>query len=285
MSENRLEKELIRLTTCTHPDKKITYSLEYVQLKDNVEIIIKYCGTEGLVQASSKIAVISFYRFPNIRFIVKHDKPYVKKDFELLKMKLDISCPVKEHYKSTSSRFIDDIKANFKYILIEVIIFILLYLPIINSDIEALIALSGLLIDIAIMMIGTILVFIGFFYSDVNKNLILYKEGKFDKEINIDKYVLKITMFAIISSVVAKAISDFKCTNVVIKRFFLNYLEYNHYLAIKHWIVFICVFISMICLTICFEAIFNYYLNKIRNRFFMDSFEMRIEANKKNRMK
>lgn len=111
----------------------------------------------------------------------------------------------------------------------------------------------------------------------------LYKKGRCDTEYETDKYVILLSLLALLLQVISYLISEIEynefsndiLNNICVLFSFMN--EYD--------VCMVLVFISIVLLLICFESLVNYYLRTCRNEFFVDAINDIVEERKKNRKK
>lgn len=255
------------------------------QNKSLVEYIKQNLGTKGIVLYSKRTAVLTFFDNTNIRFLITKKKPYNDTDFSAITdFNIDTYGTDPKLITNSFVSFWTDVWYNKLKIILFALIFFLIYGPFdfnfdLRIDYENLGDLNDMLINIISIFIGTFFVFIGFFYSDKDKAIELYKSNVFDKYLKVDIYVFGLSLLGLIAIIVSNAIINIKNTNLYSK--FDNYLTVYEFDLIKYALCLVITFFSITCLIICFDSITNYYFKKIRNNYFISAFEKIIEENKK----
>lgn len=281
------EEELINMLEeiKTHSSNKIhELKINYDNFVNFYKIFLNQFGEDGVLMILEKTATLTFFNYKNIRFLIRADRLLVRDDFKkyLKKVKV-IGAEEKYSFKNT---FIQDIKNNFKLILVLSIVYFFIYNSFMINK-ESLVKLNDHLVDITNIFIAAFFVFIAFFNGEKEKILELYRKGNCDKFNFNDKYIFKLSVTALMLVVLSNGILYFhfgyENTIILMKRLRLN--KYINMINIeilkyaKYNLSFILTWISIIFLIICFDSILNYYLNKIRNNYFLEAFEN--EINKK----
>lgn len=235
----------------------------------------------GIVMFTEHIALVYYPVNPSIRYkIVKPDAYFEKKDFDFLGNKFQIIGKGPNEIKSSWQMFIDDILDNKGKLLAFIIIYAILVNPWV-LDLDIISSLNEVMIGVVGVYISMLFVFIGFFYSDKERTIDVYKKGVGCKEYLIDKYVICLSIFSLIFFSLSFLICNVKLNNLpteMVKKPIIQLLQ-NH--NILYWVAFLLTLIAICILIMEFSTLINYYLKDFRNKYFIDAFEEHIKESNK----
>lgn len=254
---------------------KIEYS-QFKKLYDQVEDML---GEECLVMVSEKMAVICFDKYSDIKIHVYNDKYFTKENFSFIKKAAIIGGRAGERI-SFLRLLVDDIKRLFIPIIFAYIVLSFFYMSS-ESGIQKLSEFNELLINVCSIFIATVFVFIGLFYGDKERTVILYRKGRCDIEYYTDRYVISLSFISLCMLIVSFCICNIgeisfgnECLNNILSKF-KSISEYDAALAMTY--------IAVGLIIICFDSLISYYLKTCRNEFFVEAFNSEMEDRKKNR--
>ena len=260
-------------------DEPILVSITYDEFTTNIEDIIKILGNKGIVMFAESNSVIYFDAVPQLRLGIKNKRYFVRKDFEKLGPKFEIIGQGPDEVSSSFIMFLEDLKSNFLKIIVILILFLLVINPF-SYDLDIIRLLTEKLIDVIGIFIGMVFVFIGFFYGDKDRTIDVYKKGLCYKEFSTDRYIINLAivelallcftlLFSHLSSAhIPKYILDFCCLRNIINA------------RTKYWICCCMISVAITILVIEFDALINYYLKNMRNKYFIDAVEEKIRERK-----
>lgn len=248
-------------------------------------IFLNEFGRAGVLMILEKNATLTFIKYKNIRFLIVSTKTLIQGNFEKHLNGIRI-IGATEKYDSKKI-FKQDIKNNIKIILLLSIFYFIIYNGFLINQ-ESLGKLNEYLIYIINVFIAAFFVFIAFFNGQKEKIIELYKNGTCDKFNANDKYIFKLSLAALTLAVLSNGIvfthfgfeRAIYLANKVNLSQYLNLNTFQILRYIKFNISFIFTWVSIIFLVICFDSILNYYLNKIRNNYFIEAFEEEIDSMK-----
>lgn len=252
---------------------KYTYN-EFCQ--DIKDITLSY-GIQGFVMYTEDKAFIYFEKTPKLMLYIEGDKKFEKADFGLLGQNFDV---IGKKADNNLVSFKKDIKCNWVKILIMSLFFLFIFNPwTFNKDVF--LELIDKLVEVLSVFIGMVFVFIGFFYGDKERTIEVYKKGLCDKEFATDRYVLLLAFNSIVLLVAAGLlgkVSLFKFVNLLVPISICDgFLRYN----IKYYVCALLVYLAIVSMIICFDALINYYLKTMRNKYLIDAVkEMASERGK-----
>lgn len=277
MNPNDFLNDLIKIKDT---NTVVAIQISYSDYKDNLGSIILILGNTGVVMFSQNVAAISFDGNLDIRFVVKNEKnKYSVNDFKLNGTKMQIIGRSNKDIPRFTKMLVDDLVNNRFKVIFVTIIYILLFILFGNNP-ESLIKLNDSVLNIISIFIASFFVFIGFFYSDKGKTIESFKKGIFDKHHTIDKYILKLSLLSILLSIVSTSILNFICKNNLVKMTIIKYISHDTYYKWRYFTAFICTYFCIIFLIICLDSITNYYLDRVRNNYFIDAFDELIKERK-----
>ncbi len=260
--------------------KKIgSIKLSYNEFSVIINNIKESLGYSGLVMISEKTAAISLEKNSNVRFIVTSNKEFSQKDFKCFDgIEFKIIGKERDKQEKYRKRIIDDILDNKFKIFIFLIIYALFYSIKISYD--SLDKLNNSLVNVINIFIASFFVFIGFFYSDKIKNINLFKKGLFDKYLRIDLYILSLSFTSLVLCMISSTLINTSGISAFMNTILHLPIKLSKYSFLKYYISLILTFISILCITICFDSIYNYYIKKIRTNYFIDAYSELIEEEK-----
>ena len=243
------------------------YQYEYNKLRENIKRINQLNGDHGVVVYTGKRAFVYFDETPESMLYVIGNKDFDTDDFSILGKNFDI---IGKKANKSFYLFGQDIKNNIWKILIVSV----LYFFIFNTytfDKSVFLDLTDKLIEIISIFIGMVFVFIGFFYGDKERTIEVYKKGRCDEEFSIDRYILILAFsaisFLVFSSLFLK-VSFIEIANMLLpQKLCTIILQYN----VKYYFCVFLVYMSVINVLICFDALINYYLKTMRNKYLIDA--------------
>lgn len=253
--------------------------LEYEELEKNVKYIMGSLGNKGMVMFTEDVAMIYFDKTPKLRLKVKHKRYFIRKDFEFLGKNFDIIGQGPDEVQNPIKMFFIDLKNNIWKSIIILSLFIVAVNPL-SYNIDALRIINEKLIDVIGIFIGMVFVFIGFFYGDKERTVEVYKKGLCYAEFKTDCYVIKLAVVEMVILCFSLLFSSLSFSNVpyIIKNveLFQEILNFK----LKYGICFSLNCIAVVILVIEFDALINYYLKTMRNKYFKDAFESKIDDRK-----
>lgn len=253
--------------------------ISYNDLKENLDIILKEFGNSGIIMFAEKTAVVYFDNSPNIRLSIKNKRNYVEKDFKTLEKNFQVIGQGPDKVPDLPILFMQDLKNNLGKILLILLLFCMAINPF-SHNIEMLRFLDEKLIDILGMFIGMVFVFIGFFYGEKERIVAAYKKGRCYKEFVTDRYVINLVVLDIIILCASYLVSNISSADI--PEWILNLHNFRSYFngTSKYWLCFGLTALSIVILVIEFDALINYYLKDVRNKYFIDAFEESIKERK-----
>lgn len=256
-------------------NKKLMIDIAYNEFLQNQSSILKVLGNNGFLMFTENRAILCLSRAINLRICIKNKRNYVRKDFETLEHTgIEIIGTGKKELPGVIKQYFDDIKDNnLKIIVVSFIFFSIFNFEKIN--ITGIISLSDNLLNVMSMFLSMVFVFIGFIYSDRDKAVDTYVRGGGDKYYSVDKYIMNLSTVILLMLILSSAIGNL--TPEVIPQYFIELQMKNEYidkLISCRMQYYICLFLTWICLIsmiICFSSLVEYYLNDMRNKFFIDA--------------
>ena len=257
-------------------------SVKHDMIEVSYEELKEYGKTmkQGIIMFTEHTALLYYPDNPSIRYrIVQSDEYFEKADFDFLGTGFQVIGRGPDAVKSNFQLFIDDIMGN-KW---KLMVFLLIYVLLVNPYVIALDTISSLnevMIGVVGVYIGMLFVFIGFFYSDKERTMDVYKKGIGYKEYIIDKYVIGLSIISLalfsISFLICNLDLD-KLPEDIVQKPMMQIIQNNN---IVFWSAFLLTLIAIGILIIEFDTLINYYLKDFRNKYFIDAFEEHIRENK-----
>jgi hypothetical protein len=257
-------------------NKKRAIPLTYKEFKENIEVIKCILGNKGIVMFSEKTAALCLDINTQIRFIITGKKKLSNSDFNNLGLELSMIGPKHTDIKNPIITFVDDVINNIYTIIIVTVIYYIVYFNN-QGNFDNIIKLNDSMLNIISIFIASLLVFIGFFYTDKERIITSYKKGLYDKLFMTDLYVFKLSLLALLLILASTGTSSLLYSNIITNQTIMKHLNEAMFECIKFKIVFVLTYVSIVMMIIGFDSIINYYLKKIRNNYFMDAFEDVIE--------
>lgn len=231
----------------------------------------------GIIMFTENIALLYNPNNPTIRYkIVKRYEYFEKTDFDFLGEKFQIIGQGPKTIKSNDELFIEDIKGNKWKLLGCIIVYTLLANPYV-IELCTLSSLNEVMISVVGVYIGMLFVFIGFFYRDKERTMDVYKKGIGYKEYRTDKYVIGLSIIALVLFSVSFLLCNVNLSKVperIMHKPIMQMIQNNH---IVYWGAFILTLVAICILFIEFDTLINYYLKDFRNKYFIDAFEEHIK--------
>jgi len=257
--------------------------LDYEEITENVDYVLKECGNSGIIMFTENIAIISFDENSNLRIRLRKEKFFTKKDFDIWGEGFNIIGKGPDVVPNSVKMLISDLKSNAVKILIILVIFVVINDPV-SQDIELMRWINETLINVVSIFLGMVFVFIGFFYGDKERTIDNYKKGLCYKEFKTDRYVINLAIVSIALLASNYIISYMSSENI--PRFLrdMTFFPYIFNYTSKFYICYTLTCIVLIILIIEFDALINYYLKSMRNKYFIDAFEESIN-NRNNKSK
>lgn len=237
---------------------------------------------DGIIMFFENKALLYDPSCSGMRYSITKDDYFDKSDFEFLGQNISIIGQGPKSIGSNLSLLIDDIKNNKYKIIIFAIIHILLLNPYVSS-IETISSLSEIFIGVVGVYIGMLFVFIGFFYSDKERTIEVYKKGIGYKEYFIDKYIIGTSVISlflyIISFLICKINMDGMPEKLIQKQIIQILINSN----MCFWLPFAITFCAGCLLVFDIDSLLNYYLKDLRNKYFIDAFEDYVKQQNQNK--
>ena len=255
--------------------------IKHDMVEVSYEDLKKYGKTmeQGIIMFTEHTALLYYHGNPSIRYkIAKPEEYFEKADFDFLGNGFQVIGQGPNDIKSNFQLFIDDIRGNKWKLLISLIIYILFANPYVMK-LETVSSLNEVMIGVVGVYIGMLFVFIGFFYSDKERTMDVYKKGIGYKEYVTDKYIIGLSIISLALFSVSFLICNLdlsKLTEKIIQKPIMQLVQ-NH---IVYWTPFLLTLIAICLLIMEFNTLINYYLKNFRNKYFIDAFEERIKENK-----
>ena len=242
-------------------------NIGYEDLKNHIAFFTTYFGNNAKCIFTEKNAFMIFEQHPNILISIIKKDGYQVEDLYFKDIKIQVVGTSKKNIKGFFRMLIEDIQNN----IFKIVVFIIAYIFIFNS-IESLQQLNENLINIISIFIGTLFVFIAFFYEDKEKIKSMVDEGHFDSHFEIDKYIFKLGMLALTLIVVSNGVINLKCKGILtnIKDIISLHCKWV-YILIKDYLPIVLTGIGLIFIIICFLSIIDYYLKKIKSNLITES--------------
>lgn len=251
------------------------WSLDFTDFIQNQKTVKDLLGGDGFVMFTEKRAVVCLKKAPDLRIYLKYDKYFVREDFDKLFFDhLEVIGKGKKEFPSPIKQYFIDVKDNLIKIIIITIAFLLIY-NLEKINIKGLVSLCDNLLNAISIFLGMVFVFIGFIYSDREKALDIYIRGCGDKYFRIDKYIMNLSIISLFVLILASSIGGLVIEDLPQ---FLISLQKKSILIdrlvsykIQYYICLFMTWFSICSMVICFDALINYYLNDLRNGFFIDA--------------
>lgn len=246
------------------------------ELKKSYEAIKCVMGEECLVMVSENIAIVCFDKYSFIKIYVWNKKYLRAEDFSFMEKADVIGGRTKRI--SLFKMLFDDIKRLILPISVACLIICFFYLSS-GGNADTLKNFNELLITVGSIFIATVFVFIGMFYSDKERSVLLYRKGRCDIEYYTDKYIISMSFFSLIMLIISFCICDIG--EISFRGEFINHILYK-FNYISEFSVALCItIIAVVALVVCFDSLINYYLRTCRNEFFVDAVDEEVENRKK----
>ena len=234
----------------------------------------------GIIMFTEHTALIYYPENPNIRYKVeKPDECFQKSDFNFLGNGFQVIGQGPNDIKSNFQLFVDDIIGNKWKLFIFIVIYFLLANPYV-IELKTLPSLNEMMIGVAGVYIGMLFVFIGFFYSDKERTIDVYKKGIGYKEYITDKYIIDLSIISLALFSVSFLICNIdisKLPGKIMQKPVMQLIQNNN---IIYWSAFLLTLSAICLLVVEFDTLINYYLKDLRNKYFIDAFEDHIKGNK-----
>lgn len=234
----------------------------------------------GIIMFTEYTALLYYPENPSIRYVIKKKyEPFSQSDFKFLGKNFRIIGQGPEDIKSNFQMLIDDIVGNKG----KLIFFSVLYVLLANQyviDLSIISSINEVMIGVAGVYIGMLFVFVGFFYSDKERTMEMYKKGIGYKAYVTDRYIIGLSIVALALFSVSFMICNLELSNVperIMSKPIMQIIESNNLI---YWVAFILTYIAIAFLIIEFDTLLNYYLKDLRNKYFMEAFEEHIEKSK-----
>lgn len=256
-------------------DRKTMLILSYSEFIQNQLSILKMLGGHGFLMFTEKRAILCLCKAPGLRICIKNSKNFIRKDFEdLVFPEIEIIGTGKKELPGIIKQYLYDIKDNIlKIIVISIIFFSIFNWEKIN--IHGIVLLSDNLLNVMSIFMSMVFVFIGFIYSDREKAIDTYMRGNGDRYFNIDKYIMSLSIFIllllILTSTVGNITKDTLPEHLIMLQMVNPYIDKVVSYKTQYYICLFITWFSLISMTICFSSLIDYYLNDMRNKFFIDA--------------
>ncbi len=251
------------------------WSLDFKDFILNQKTVKDLLGGDGFVMFTEKRAVVCLKKAPNLRIYLKHDKYFVREDFDKLFFdNFEVIGKGKKEFPSPIKQYFIDVRDNLMKIIIITIAFLLVY-NLEKANIKGLISLCDNLLTAISIFLGMVFVFIGFIYSDREKALDIYIKGCGDKYFRIDKYIMNLSIISLFVLILASSIGGLTIEDL--PQFLISLQKKSILIErlvsykIQYYICLFMTWFSICSMVICFDALINYYLNDLRNGFFIDA--------------
>lgn len=251
---------------------------DFIQYQKSIKDLL---GDDGFIMFTEKRAVVCLKKAPDLRIYLKCEKYFGKKDFNNLCFgNLEILGAGKMEFPSPTKQYIIDVRDNLVKIIIITIVFLSIY-NLEKANIEGLISLCDNLINAISIFVGMVFVFIGFIYSEREKALDIYLKGCGDKYFRIDKYIMNLSILSLFVLILVSSIGGLTFEDI--PQFLISLQKKNVLLErlisykFQYYICLFMTWFSICSMVICFDALINYYLNDLRNGFFIDAVNKKAE--------
>ena len=250
--------------------------IELTEFKNSYEYIKHLVGEDCLVMISENIAIVCFDKCNFIKIYVWNKKFLGAEDFYFMR-KADV-IGGKSKQSSFFKLLFDDIKRLMLPICVACLIISFFYLSS-ESDLYKLSNFNELLITVCSIFIATVFVFIGMFYGDKERSVLLYRKGKCDVEYCTDKYIISMSFFALIMLMISFCICNMG--EISFKNRILNYILCKFNFVSEYAAALFITCMAVVALVICFDSLINYYLRTCRNEFFVEAVNAEVKNRKK----
>lgn len=238
-------------------------------------IIKQLLGNTGFVMYTEKRAVLCLKKAPDLQIYLIYSKYFSKENFQNLCFdNIEIIGKGKKELPNPIKQYFIDIKDNF----LKVILVTFIYFSIFNFEkinVVRITSLSDNLINAISIFTGIVFVFIGFIYSDKEKAISIFIKGCGDKYYRIDRYIMNLSIISLFILIFVSALGGL--TSEDIPQFLMNLQDTNLLIdkivsyRSQYYICIIMTWFSLCSMVICFTSLIDYYLNDLRNSFFIDA--------------
>lgn len=252
------------------------FKIKYSDFEYMYKTISIFNGKKGIIMISENIAVLCLDDFDYIKFyLISNDKLRIE-NFNFL-YGIEVIGSSKNEKSSFFDLIVNDFKRMYPILIVISLIYFFIFLSS-GSDMDKLGSVVEVLVTICSIFFATIFVFIGMFYGNKERSIVLYKKGLCDKEYGIDKYVIKLSFISLLLLMISYSIC--KVNRIYFNKSFLNVLLLKINFISEYKICVILTYVSIIFIVICFDSLINYYLRTCRNEFFVDAVNEKMKERK-----